>query len=84
MAEHIGEVEQLRRELEQQRALVRAFQASSITFRVSPKGGVSVYGLAKYPTTLYKSQWWKLLSVAEALREFIREHDAELPLKGGG
>jgi hypothetical protein len=76
------EIQALRRELENQRALVKAFQASSITFRVSAKKGVSVYGLSKFPVTLYKSQWLKLLSVVDALREFIREHDHELPLKG--
>jgi hypothetical protein len=49
--------------------------------RVSDKGGVSVYGLGRFPVTLYKEQWLKLLGMADEIRAFIREHDAELKTK---
>ena len=40
-------------------------------FKITPKGGLSVYGLGRFPVTLYKSQWIKLLSQVEQLNEFI-------------
>jgi hypothetical protein len=49
--------------------------------KVSDKGGVSVYGLGRFPVTLYKEQWLKLLAMADEIRAFIREHDAELKTK---
>jgi len=51
------------------------------SLRVSDKGGVSVYGLGRFPVTLYKEQWLKLLAMADEIREFIRTHDAELKTK---
>jgi len=50
--------------------------------KVSEKGGVSVYGLGRFPVTLYKEQWTKLLDMADDIRAFIRDHDAELKAKG--
>ena len=52
--------------------------------KVSEKGGVSVYGLGRFPVTLYKEQWTKLLAMAEDIRAFIKEHDAELKTKDDG
>jgi hypothetical protein len=52
-----------------------------ISLRVSDKGGVSVYGLGRFPVTLYKEQWLKLLDVADEIRAFIRENDAQLKTK---
>jgi hypothetical protein len=49
--------------------------------RVSDKGGVSVYGLGRFPVTLYKEQWQKLLAMADEIRAFIVEHDAQLKSK---
>jgi hypothetical protein len=49
--------------------------------KVSDKGGVSVYGMGRFPVTLYKEQWLKLLGMADEIREFIRAHDAELKTK---
>jgi hypothetical protein len=54
----------------------------SLSCRVSEKGGISVYGLQKMPVTLYVEQWEKLLGFADELREFMKEHDAELKRKG--
>jgi len=48
---------------------------------VSEKGGVSVYGLGRFPVTLYKEQWVKLLDIAEEIRGFIRDNDASLKTK---
>ncbi len=52
-----------------------------ISLRVSDKGGVSVYGLGRFPVTLYKEQWLKLLDVTDEIRAFIRENDAQLKTK---
>ncbi len=42
---------------------------------------MSVYGLGRFPVTLYKEQWWKLLEKADDIYAFIREHEAELKTK---
>ena len=73
-----AELERLRRENEALKA--GATRATSI--RVSEKGGVSVYGLGRFPVTLYKEQWLKLLAMADAIQQFIGEHDSELKTKG--
>ena len=54
-----------------------------ISLKVSEKGGVSVYGLGRFPVTLYKEQWTKLLAITDEIRAFIEEHDAELKAKRG-
>jgi hypothetical protein len=46
--------------------------------KVSEKGGLSVYGLGRFPVTLYQEQWLKLLDLGDQIRAFIREHQAEL------
>ena len=58
----------------------KAARATSI--RVSEKGGVSVYGLGRFPVTLYKEQWLKLLDMAEDIRTFITANEAKLKTKG--
>lgn len=50
-------------------------------FRVSEKGGVSVYGLGRFPVTLYYEQWVRLLDSADALRAFVEENKSRLKLK---
>jgi hypothetical protein len=49
---------------------------------VSEKGGVSVYGLGRFPVTLYKEQWIRLLDMADEIRAFIKDNDARLKTKG--
>jgi hypothetical protein len=49
--------------------------------KVSEKGAVSVYGLGRFPVTLYKEQWLKLLDTANEIRAFIAAHEAELKAK---
>jgi hypothetical protein len=52
--------------------------------KVSVKGAVSLYGLGKYPVTLYRSQWEKLLKMVPEIEKFIAEHASELnSIKGG-
>ncbi|MGA3211775.1 MAG: hypothetical protein ABSD20_10750 [Terriglobales bacterium] len=52
-----------------------------LDFRVSDKGGVSVYGLGRFPVTLYYEQWVRLLDVAGPLRDFLEENKSRLKLK---
>jgi hypothetical protein len=60
----------------------RRTQSRGITLKVSEKGGVSVYGMGRFPVTLYKEQWTKLLDMADEIRAFIRDHESELNAKG--
>ena len=53
----------------------------SIEFRIGEKGGVSVYGLGRFPVTLYYEQWIRLLDSADKLREFLEENKSKLKLK---
>lgn len=61
--------------------LARALKPKTNTIKVSPKGGVSVYGLGKFPVTLYASQWEKLFTMQEDIKEFIVDHMASLSTK---
>ena len=45
---------------------------------MSQKGAVSVYGLGRFPVTLYKEQWLKLLGMADEIQAFIKQHESEL------
>ena len=56
-------------------------RTGSISFKVSDKGGVSVYGLGRFPVTLYYEQWVKLLDNAQDLRDFLEENKSKLKLK---
>ena len=48
---------------------------------MSEKGGVSVYGMGRFPVTLYKEQWLKLLDMNEDIRRFIADNDGKLKTK---
>ncbi len=52
------------------------------SLKVSEKGGVSVYGLGRFPVTLYKEQWAKLLDMADEIRAFIKDNESKLKTKG--
>ena len=67
--------------LKAENAALKAQATRGISIKVSEKGGVSVYGLGRFPVTLYKEQWTKLLDLASDIRAFIQEHDAELKAK---
>ncbi len=76
--------EDLKAELERLKAeneRLRSKSGRSVSLKVSEKGGVSVYGLGRFPVTLYKEQWTKLLAMADDIRTFIKDHDAELKAK---
>ena len=72
-----AELERLRAE----NAALKARGPRGVSLKVSEKGGVSVYGLGRFPVTLYKEQWAKLLAMTDEIRAFIKEHDAELKTK---
>jgi hypothetical protein len=73
-----SELERLRAENE--RLKQKTTRATSL--KVSEKGGVSVYGLGRFPVTLYKEQWGKLLDMADEIRAFIAENESKLKTKG--
>ena len=72
-----AELERLRAE----NAALKSRMAKGVTLKVSEKGGVSVYGLGRFPVTLYQEQWAKLLAMADDIRNFIRENEAKLKKK---
>ena len=77
--------EDVQKELERLRAENEALKASrrtgALTFKVSEKGAVSVYGLGRFPVTLYQEQWEKLLGMTEELRTFITANRDRLKRK---
>jgi hypothetical protein len=76
--------EDLKAELERLKAeneRLKNQRGRSASLRVSEKGGVSVYGLGRFPVTLYKEQWTRLLGMADEIKAFIKEHEAELKTK---
>ena len=74
----------LKAELERLKAENEALKARgsrAISIKVSEKGGLSVYGLGRFPVTLYQEQWLKLLDMAEDIRAFIQQHEGQLKKK---
>ena len=74
----------LRAELERlkaENAQLKNQRVRGVSLKVSEKGGVSVYGLGRFPVTLYKEQWGRLLDMAEEIRAFIKENEAKLKAK---
>jgi len=53
----------------------------TLTMKVSEKGALSVYGMGRFPVTLYKEQWIKLLGIADDIKKFIDENDSRLKTK---
>jgi hypothetical protein len=76
--------EDLKAELERLRnenAALKRGSASGIRLQVSQKGAVSAYGLGRFPVTLYKEQWLKLLDMSNDIRAFIAANEAQLKAK---
>lgn len=74
--------EELKERLAQLEKQVEAKKRSgNLEFRVSEKGGVSVYGLGRFPVTLYYEQWTRLLDAVPDLKEFLEENKSKLKLK---
>jgi hypothetical protein len=72
-----AEIERLRAENETLKKPVRG----QMSLKVSEKGALSVYGLGRFPVTLYREQWEKLLGMAVEIREFIQKNDQNLKKK---
>ncbi len=53
----------------------------ALTMKVSEKGALSVYGMGRFPVTLYKEQWLKLLTIAEEIKSFIKANESTLKTK---
>jgi hypothetical protein len=72
-----AEIERLRTENETLKKPARG----QMSLKVSEKGGLSVYGLGRFPVTLYREQWEKLLAMADEIRKFIAANDGALKKK---
>lgn len=72
------ELERLRRENEE----LKQKPERGLSLKVSQKGAVSLYGLGRFPVTLYKEQWERVLAMADEIREFLAENDSQLKKKG--
>ena len=70
-----------RAELQRLRAEKAVREKAGLSLKVSEKGGVSLYGLGRFPVTLYKEQWEKVLESAPLIQEFLKAHAAELKVK---
>ncbi len=79
MADIVAELARLRAENE---SLKKPAGQAQLSLRISEKGGLSVYGLGRFPVTLYKEQWTKLLAASDAIRAFIKANDKGLKAKG--
>lgn len=76
--------EDLKAELERLRsenASLKKGAATGIRMKVSEKGALSIYGMGRFPVTLYKEQWLKLLDMSPEIRNFIAENEAQLKTK---
>ncbi len=78
--------EDLKAELEKLRAENAALKSSkpergTLSMKVSEKGALSIYGMGRFPVTLYKEQWLKLLGIADEIKQFITDNDSRLKTK---
>jgi len=77
--------EDLKSQIERLTAENEALKRSSskgLSMKVSEKGALSVYGLGRFPVTLYKEQWLRLLDMTEDIRGFIKQNEIQLKSKG--
>jgi hypothetical protein len=72
-----AEIERLRAENENLKKPARG----ALSLKVSEKGALSVYGMGRFPVTLYREQWEKLLAMSDQIREFIEQNDQALKKK---
>ena len=73
-----AELERLRNE----NAALKKEAATGVTMKVSEKGALSIYGMGRFPVTLYKEQWLKLLGMSDDILAFIVANEGELKTKG--
>lgn len=76
--ELIAKIAQMEKDIAEQKAASMA----ALKLKVSEKGGVSVYGLGRFPVTLYGSQWNRLLDSADTIRKFLVDNKEKLAVKG--
>jgi len=79
MTDMQAELERLRAENEALKQ--KAAAPREIKLKVSEKGGLSVYGMGRFPVTLYREQWEKLLDMADEIRDFIAANEGKLKTK---
>ena len=79
MSEEDTQAELARLKAENER--LKSQQGRGTGMKVSEKGALSVYGLGRFPVTLYKEQWTKLLAMADDIKAFLEENDAKLKSK---
>jgi hypothetical protein len=72
-----AELERLRKE----NAALKKGAATGITLKVSEKGALSIYGMGRFPVTLYKEQWLKLLAMSDDIQAFIVANEGRLKTK---
>ncbi len=72
-----AELDRLRTE----NAALKKGSATGLTMKVSDKGALSVYGMGRFPVTLYKEQWQKLLDMSDQIRSFIASNESKLKTK---
>jgi len=68
--------------LEAENQSLKSKRTGQLSLKVSEKGGLSVYGLGRFPVTLYKEQWVKLLGFADEIKKFLKENDHLLKANG--
>jgi hypothetical protein len=76
--------EDLKAELERLRnenAALKKGASTGLRMKVSEKGALSIYGMGRFPVTLYKEQWLKLLDMSDEIRGFIKANDPQLKAK---
>jgi len=73
-----AEIERLKAE---NAALKKPAARGTLSMKVSDKGALSIYGMGRFPVTLYKEQWLKLLNIADDIKKFIEENDSRLKTK---
>ena len=76
--------EELKAELERLRnenAALKKGASAGLRMKVSEKGALSIYGMGRFPVTLYKEQWLKLIGMSDEIRDFIKANDAQLKAK---
>ncbi|HMA00751.1 MAG TPA: hypothetical protein VKP02_00190 [Gemmatimonadaceae bacterium] len=67
--------------LQKENAALKQGAARGVSMKVSEKGGLSIYGLGRFPVTLYKEQWTKLLDMSDEIRHFIAANEGRLKSK---
>ena len=68
--------------LQAENAKLKSKNSAGLSLKVSEKGAVSLYGMGRFPVTLYKEQWLRILASAPEIETFIRENDSKLKTKG--